>query len=147
MHDDYTVTIKAFSESSITLNSSTREVYTYNVPETTASLVINPIDPSGAQKTVTVGGSCPVTCILQRWVSNTWTTISPPTFYTGLAFVTSSTNVCQLTVDFTVSESFWKGNTSPQLSASNTIYDLRIGVQFTNTLALTPGVYAVYDDF
>ena len=129
VYDEYTVTIKAYSSSSITLNSSTREVYTYTIPETTAaSLVINPIDSSGSQKTVTVVGSCPVTCTLERWVSNAWTTISPPTSYTGLDFVATSTNVCRLTVDFLVSNVFWTGTTSPQLNKINTTYDLRIGV-------------------
>ena len=127
VYDEYTVTIKAYSNSSITLNSSTREVYTYTIPETTASpLVINPIDSTGSQRTVTVEGSCPLTCTLERWVSNAWTTITPPTSYTGLtSFVTTSS---ALTVNFLVSDVFWTGSTSPQLNKINTTYDLRIGV-------------------
>jgi|LakMenEpi03Aug12_release.lakeMendotaPanAssembly.Ray.scaffolds.fasta_scaffold5022382_1 hypothetical protein len=80
-------------------------------------------------------------------VSNAWATISPPTSYTGFSFVTSSTNVCQLTVDFTISNIFWTGTISPQLSATKTTYDMRIGVQYTNTLTSTPDVYAVYTEF
>ena len=61
--------------------------------------------------------------------------------------MTSSDNVCQLTVNFLVTNVFWTGTSSPQLSGTNTIYDLRIGVQYTNALVSAPNVYAVYDDF
>jgi hypothetical protein len=50
-------------------------------------------------------------------------------------------------VDFTISNIFWTGTISPQLSATKTTYDMRIGVQYTNTLTSTPDVYAVYTEF
>lgn len=48
VYDEYTVTIKAFANSEITLKSFVKETYTFNVPPSGSSpLVINPVNPSG----------------------------------------------------------------------------------------------------
>lgn len=44
VYDEYTVTIKAYSNNEITLMSSVMETYTYNVPSTSTPLIINPIE-------------------------------------------------------------------------------------------------------
>lgn len=84
-----------------------------------------------------------MTCILQKLDStNNWVTQASTT---ELAFVTSGTNACRLTVNFISTDTFWTG-AAPNLNQQRTVYDYRIGVQDTNLLAATPGVYAVYDD-
>lgn len=60
--------------------------------------------------------------------------------------MTTGTNVCQLKVDFTLASTFWTG-ASPNLNQLRTTYTFRIGTQFSNVLAASPGVYAAYDDF
>ena len=80
------------------------------------------INPIGTENTVTVAGSCPVTCILQKNDgSNNWVTINTA-IYTGFAFVTTSTNVCRLTINFTLTNVFWTGTTAPQLTSTRTTY-------------------------
>ena len=136
--DEFTVTIKAYSNSQITLNSSSKETYTFNIPESSAPEVINPF----LKGTITHAG-CPVNCILEKHDGSNWGTLASTA---ELAFVTSGTGVCGLTVGFTLSSTFWTG-TAPNLNQQRTTYPLRIGVQYSHLLAATPGVYAVYDDF
>lgn len=142
--DDYTVTIKGASANEITLLSSVRETYTFNIPVSATPMYINPVN-SATTNTVKWTG-CAITCTLEKLntATNTWTTFTPTA---DLAFVTALTNVCQLTINFTTSSTFWTSATAPNLNRLRTIYTFRIGVQYTNVLAATPGVYAVYDDF
>ena len=63
--DEFTITIKDSCRddpNQITLKSSVKETYTFNVPASSSPLVINPINTSGTN-TITHSG-CPVTCIL-----------------------------------------------------------------------------------
>ena len=47
VYDEFTVIINAYSTSEITLKSSVKETYIYNIPAASTPLVINPIDPVG----------------------------------------------------------------------------------------------------
>lgn len=83
-----------------------------------------------------------MTCILQKLnAANNWVTFAATP---ELAFVTSGTGVCGLTVDFTLTSTFWTSAVAPNLNQLRTTYQFRIGVQYT---AMLPGSYAVYDDF
>jgi hypothetical protein len=130
------VTIKAYADSSIVLKSTIRETYTYDVKPTgsSSSLVINPIDPSGAN-TIAVAG-CPVTCLLQKLdASNNWVDF---TSTSQLAFVAATG---ALTIDFDLADAFWTG--AAALNEQRTTYTLRVGVQYN---ALLPN-FDVFDDF
>lgn len=121
------------------LKSSIRETYTYRVPASSTPLVVNPIESSG---TNTIGWSgCAVSCVLQQLNgSKNWVDFASTT---EITFVSSGTNVCRLTVDFTETSTFW----TTTLNRAKTTYTFRIGVQYSNVLATSPGAYAVYDDF
>jgi hypothetical protein len=98
------------ASSEILLNSYAKETYVYNVPTTSSSLVINPLDPAGIN-TITWSG-CEVSCIMQYLISGSWVTFSSTA---DITFETTGANVCTLTIDFIDSSTFWSG-ASPNLN-------------------------------
>lgn len=143
-YDEYTIKIKGAATNEITLRSSVRENFIYNIPNASSPMIINPIDPAGTN-TITVQG-CALTCTLQilNLSTNVWSDFTPTT---GITFQTTYPNVCRMTIDFTTASTYWTGAGAPNLNRQRTTYTFRIGVQFSNVLAITPGVYAAYDDF
>jgi len=76
--DEFKITFKdqcRDDPNQITLKSSVKETYTYNIPASSTPLVINPINPSGTNTIKHQG--CPVTCILEKLDStNNWNTLA-----------------------------------------------------------------------
>lgn len=116
--DTYTVTIKGSSAASeLTLLSAVRETYTFNIPTASTPMTMNPVDSTGMttpMNTIKWTG-CPITCTLQKLntSTNVWSTFTPTT---EIAFVTSSTDVCKLTIDFTTASTFWTSAAAPNLN-------------------------------